>query len=208
MKLRSMLALLSVLTAGVPNLGTGGEPATPPVNERSVYQLQSRWTTDGGRRIQLAELAGHHQIVAFIFTSCAAACPLLVKSLQVQSRGMPARAQQRTRFLLVSMDPQRDTVPALRRYRQELALDQQWTLLRGADDDVRELAAVLGFNYERTPDGQFAHSNQVTLLDPDGEIVLQHPTADGAVSIMGAAIEACDSATDATRPSIAGKKCS
>jgi protein SCO1/2 len=200
----SMAAIAIFLTTG---LAARGEP--PPVdNERSVYQLQSRWTSDLGRSLELAELAGHYQIVGFIFTHCGGACPLLVKSLQVQSRSMPQQVHQRTRFLLVSIDPERDTVEALRSYRRDMALDERWTLLRGSDSDVRELAAVVGFNYERTPEGQFAHSNQVTLLDPTGEIVLQHPAVEGAVSTMSTAIAACDeTSTASARPRIAGKNC-
>jgi protein SCO1 len=205
-KLRTMIALAGALTA---SLGARSEPPATQLSERSVYQLESRWTTDAGRNIKLGELAGQYQIVAFIFTHCAAACPLLVKSLQIQARSMPQRAQERARFVLVSMDPQRDTAPVLRRYRKEMALDQRWTLLRATEGDVRELAAVLGFNYERTPDGQFAHSNQITLLDPGGEIVLQHPQAEGAVDVMSAAIIRCrTAATDDARPHIAGKNCS
>lgn len=176
-------------------------------NDRSVYQLPSRWTDDSGRRILLTELGGHFQIVAFIFTHCGGACPLLVKSLQMQARSLPAAARERTRFVLVSMDPERDTVAALHRYRADMTLDERWTLLRAADADVRELAAVLGFNYQRTPDGQFAHSNQVTLLDPAGEIVLQHAGVEGAVSAMSAAIADCTRSSAAVRPPIAGKNC-
>lgn len=204
MKLRKLIVLASVLTASI------AARSDPPVqlSDRSVYQLESRWTTDAGRSIKLAELAGQYQIVAFIFTHCAAACPLLVKSLQVQARSMPRRAQERARFLLVSMDPQRDTAPVLQRYRKEMALDQRWTLLRASDGDVRELAAVLGFNYERTADGQFAHSNQITLLDPGGEIVLQHPTAEGAVEAVSTAIIRCGAAApNVAHPHIAGKNC-
>jgi protein SCO1/2 len=197
-----------VIIAGALSLGSSarGAPPSGVDDERSVYQLQSRWTTDRGRSVALAELAGHYQIVAFIFTHCADACPLLVKSLQAQSRSMPPRVQQRIRFLLVSMDPQRDTVTALRNYRKDLSLDARWTLLRGNDGDVRELAAVLGFNYDRNADGQFAHANLVTLLNPSGAIVMQHPTAENALSTMSAVIGTCDDVS-ATRPHIAGKDC-
>lgn len=193
----SMLAIAAVIATGMAAYG----------NERSVYQLQSRWTDDSGRHLTLSELSGRFQIVAFIFTHCGGACPLLVKSLQAQARNLPASARARTRFLLVSMDPERDDVEALHRYRKDMGLDEQWTLLRAADPEVRELAAVLGFNYQRSPDGQFAHSNQITLLDPSGEIVLQHPEVEGAVGAMSAAIADCILPVVGARPQIAGKNC-
>jgi protein SCO1 len=183
--MKSLLA--SVLLASVlatTSAGVYSEP-TPAVDSAgSVYQLESRWTTDAGRTLKLAELGGHYQVVAFIFTHCGGACPLLVKSLQLQARSMPQQMRERARFLLVSIDPANDTVAALRRYRQDMGLDERWTVLRGRDTDVRELTAALGFNYQRMADGQFAHSNSITLLDPAGAIVLQHPQAEGALQAM------------------------
>jgi protein SCO1/2 len=36
-----------------------------------------------------------------------------------------------------------------------------------------EMAALLGIRYKKLPDGEFAHSNVITLLNPEGEIVHQ-----------------------------------
>ena len=157
-------------------------------SERSVYQLQSRWTTDEGRELELGVLGGRHQVVAFIFTTCAGVCPLLVKSLQIQARALSPQVRERTGFVLVSIDPAQDSVEALKRYRKSMALDANWTLLRGSEADLRELTAVIGFNYEKLPNGQFAHSNLITLLDPDGEIVLQHASEEGALQAFSSAI--------------------
>ena len=52
----------------------------------------------------------------------------------------------------------------------------RYTLLRGDDDAIRELAMALGVQYRRTGDGQFVHSAMVTLLDEEGRIAVQ---ADG-----------------------------
>jgi protein SCO1 len=167
----------------------GGQRACA-AGEGSLFQLRSSWTTDQGSAIKLEDLSGHYQIVAFIFTQCGGACPLLVKSLQQQARSWPAAVRDQSRFLLVSIDPEHDTVSTLRRYRKDLGLDERWTLLRGGEADVRELAAVLGFNYDRMPNGQFAHSNLITLLSPSGEIVLQQTSAEGDLRALGEAITA------------------
>ena len=47
------------------------------------------------------------------------------------------------------------------------------TLLHGSDDDVLELAALLGVKYKQEANGQFAHSNIITVVNADGEIVHQ-----------------------------------
>ncbi len=146
---------------------------TSEPSERSVYQLDSSWVEDNGRALQLSTLEGDMQLLSLIYTTCTGACPMTVKSLQMFSRNMPADIKGRIRFLLVTVDPEQDTLPVLREYRREMKLDRRWKLLRGSPEDVRELAAVLGFNYEQIESGQFAHSNLVTVLDRHGEIVHQ-----------------------------------
>jgi protein SCO1/2 len=51
--------------------------------------------------------------------------------------------------------------------------EHYWTLLHGDPAEVRQLAAVLGINYEKLDGEQLTHSNLVTILNRDGEIVYQ-----------------------------------
>ncbi len=144
-------------------------------SERSVHLLDSQWTTDSSRELKLRDLHGHYQVLAFIFTQCSGACPLLVKTMQLKTISMPKAIRERTRFLLVTIDPENDSPHVLRRYRRDLSLkESEWTLLNGKETAVRELAAVVGFTYSRAQNGMFLHSNLITLLDPAGEIVMQH----------------------------------
>jgi protein SCO1/2 len=142
-------------------------------SERSVYQLDSKWVEDNGRGLRLGALEGNMQLLALIYTTCEGSCPITVKAMQMFSTHMPDDIKDRIRFLLVTVDPEKDTLPVLRQYRRDMKLDRHWKLLRGSAEDVRELAAVLGFNYEQIESGQFAHSNLVTVLDARGEIVHQ-----------------------------------
>jgi len=75
---------------------------------------------------------------------------------------------------LVSFDPERDTTAALHAHRLRRGLDPAcWTLLRGEPADVAELAARVGMKYKYGARGRFAHSNIITVLNPEGEIVRQ-----------------------------------
>jgi protein SCO1/2 len=164
-------ALLWLLVALV--IPLQADTAVP--SDHSVYLLESQWTTDSSRELKLRELHGHYQVLAFIFTHCSGACPLLVKTIQLKMTSMPKEIRKRTRFLLVTIDPQNDSPQMLRRYRRDLSLEEgEWTLLNGKETSVRELAAVVGFAYSRTENGMFLHSNLITLLNPVGEIVMQH----------------------------------
>jgi protein SCO1/2 len=108
------------------------------------------------------------------FTRCEYACPILVNELKQLEKALPDGVRDQVDFLLVSFDSERDTPEDLAAYRrtQQLSPDH-WTLLRGASDDVRELAALLGINSQKDARRQFAHSNTVTVLNAEGEIVRQ-----------------------------------
>lgn len=149
-------------------------PPKTPLPDRSIYQLESEWTSDMGKQIRLGQLQGHPLVVGLFFSHCEYACPILVNDMKRIEAALPAGAGDEVEFLLVSIDPDRDTPERLQKYRAEKSLSpRRWTLLTGTEDDVRELAAILGVNYQRDSRGQYTHSNLITLLSPKGEILTQ-----------------------------------
>lgn len=168
------LALVAASLAGEPPCCRPALPAGPPT-DKSLYLLDSKWTSDVGKVVQLSVLRGRPQIVTLFFTHCEYACPILVNELKTIESKLPPEVLAKVDFLLVSLDPKRDTTAALAAFREKRQLARErWTLLRGSEDDVRELAALLGVNYAQDARGQFAHTNLVTLLNPEGEIAFQH----------------------------------
>ncbi len=148
--------------------------ATAPMTDKSLYQLESQWTSDVGREVKLGVLRGRPQIVTMFFTSCEYACPIIVANMKAIEQALPEALRGKVDFLLVSFDVARDTPAALKAYRaKEQLAPARWTLLRGKEDDVRELAALLGINYQRDAKGQFSHSNVITVLNAEGEVAFQ-----------------------------------
>jgi protein SCO1/2 len=181
----ALAASLLTLTACVTgNHTTTTEEEVPPccrkvvaasaAADRSLYQLESAWTSDVGREVKLSVFQGRPQVVALFFSHCEFACPILVHDMKRIEAALPVDLRDKVDFLLVSIDTERDTPAALHAYRarQELPL-KNWSLLTGDADDVRELAALLGVNYQKDARGQFAHSNLITLLNKEGEIAYQ-----------------------------------
>lgn len=153
---------------------TNRESATVTVSEKSLYQLDSTWTTDTSQEIKLSSLRGRVQVVAMIFTSCQFACPLIVHDLQRIESELPGNVREQTGFTLITFDIARDTPAVLHDYRRRLQLPaDRWTLLRGSADDTLELAALLGVKYKQEVNGQFAHSNLITVLNAEGEVIHQ-----------------------------------
>jgi protein SCO1/2 len=148
--------------------------STGHCSDKSLYQVESKWTTDGRKQIKLADLAGKPQVVVMFFSHCTVACPILLNDLKRINAALTPEQRARVGFTLVSFDTTRDTPDALAEYRRAWNLPaENWTLLSGSADDVLELAALLGVKYKPDADGQFAHSNVITLLDANGEIAFQ-----------------------------------
>lgn len=164
--------------------------AATAFSRESIYQIDARFTDDTGRTVTLGELRGRPVVLNMFFASCGYACPLLVSDMQALRALLPADVRDRTAFVLVSFDVTRDTPAALATYRTQRSLDGQWMLLHGDADAVRELAALLGVKYKQETDGMFSHSNIVTVLNPQGEIVHQRTGLKGGIEAAASALVA------------------
>jgi protein SCO1/2 len=153
-----------------------------PLSARSLYQLDAKWTDDAGQEVTLAAWRGRPVILAMMFASCEYACPVLVDDIKRLRAALPDEVRARAQVVLVSFDVVRDTPPALRAFRARQDLDGSWTLLHGADAPVQELAMLLGVKFKQDARGQFAHSNLITILNPEGEIAHQHAGLMGDMS--------------------------
>ena len=164
--------------------------ATGPLSKNSIYQADAAFTTDTGRTFTLGELRGRPVVIDLFFASCGYACPLLVTDMQTIRAKLPAAVRAQALFVLVSFDVARDTPAALAKYRAQRGLDDQWVLLHGNDDSVRELAALLGVKYKQDADGAFSHSNLITILNVQGEIIHQRVGLQGGLDEAAAALAA------------------
>lgn len=170
--------------------GTPRELPPGDFTAASLYQIDAMFTDDAGRPFALGSLRGRPVVLTMFFTTCSYACPLLVADMTRIRDGLPAEIRDRAALVLVSFDTRHDTPAVLRAYRESRALDPQWILLRGPDDSVRELAALLGVKFKQEANGQFAHSNLITILDREGEIVHQRPGLKGGLDEAGLALAA------------------
>ena len=69
--------------------------ATTAFSDKSLYQLDSLWTTDENRQIKLSELSGRPQIVAMFFANCQIACPIIVNDMKRIEAALPADVRAR-----------------------------------------------------------------------------------------------------------------
>lgn len=148
---------------------TAAAPGSAPLTGHSVYHLPGTWRDQTDRELKLADLAGRPRVVAFVYTSCAFACPRIVARMkQIEARA----AASGVGLVLVSIDPERDTPERLGRYAEATHLDPaRWTLLNGPDDQILELSVLLDVPWFAAGNGEFGHANVLTLLDAQGAVV-------------------------------------
>lgn len=171
----TLFAGLAVLLAAC-----ASEPAPPafdvdaPLSDASIYQHDAVWETDAETTTTLADLRGQPVAIAMVYADCGTACPMIVHDMkQIGKAVAETDGDIPLRYVLVTLDPERDTPEHLRNFRGMHQLDGDWTMLRGSDDAIQTLAALLGVRYRPDVDGSIAHSNIITLLDAGGEIVVQ-----------------------------------
>jgi len=147
---------------------TTGEKQLP-----SIYQLEGNWKTQDGKPFSLAQLKGKKQVVAMVFTHCQYACPRIVSDIKKIQSEINNANKDNVGFVLVSFDTKRDVPKRLKEFALEEGLGNNWILLHGDEDIIRQFSLLVGVSYQQQEDGNFSHSNIISLLDEDGRIMKQ-----------------------------------
>ncbi len=149
---------------------TKTESLEGPLPDTSIYQLESRWKTQAGADATLQDFRGEPVLVTMFFGSCKTACPTLIADMKRVEKALGDTPD--VKFVLITFDPERDTPEALKGLEEKFELDpERWTFLHGDPMDIREVAAVLGVQYREVSDGQFTHTNRMSVLDRNGRVV-------------------------------------
>jgi len=125
----------------------------------SLFNLESKWTSQDGASVPLGALSGKPVVAAMGYTSCKDMCPAIVADMMWIEKHMRQDAARRVTFAFFSIDSAIDTPAKLKVYADEHGLDpDRWTLFHGDDDAVRELAAALDVGYRPDGQGGFDHA--------------------------------------------------
>jgi protein SCO1/2 len=146
--------------------------AAQPLPADSIYQLPASLTDHNGRNFRLDERRGKPLLISMFYTSCQFVCPMLVDAMRDTEAQFSPTQREQVNVLIVSFDPARDTVAALKRTAEQRGIDSpHWALARSDAATVRKLAAVLGVQYRALPNGDINHSTALILIDADGRIL-------------------------------------
>ncbi|MBC5768146.1 SCO family protein [Ramlibacter albus] len=138
----------------------------------SVYRLDAKLVDQNGKSFELASLQGAPVLATMFYTSCDMVCPMIFETVHATLKALPAADRAKVKILLVSFDPEHDTVAALKKQAVQRQADTaQWVLARADEATARKVAAVLGIQYRKLANGEYNHSSTIDLLDKQGRIV-------------------------------------
>ena len=126
-------------------------------------------TDQDGQPFASDQLKGRAWVGAFIFTRCAAACPMMTRRMAKLQEAVPAADVKLVSF---TVDPERDTPADLKRYAKLAGADEsRWHFLTGTKQSVLDLAA--GFKVTAIPAAggePIGHEERFLLVDKRGRV--------------------------------------
>lgn len=126
-----------------------------------------------GEPLSISELRGKHALLYFGYTYCPDFCPATMSDWRVIRRGLGAEAAKIS-FVLVSVDPQRDTPETLTRYLSPF--EGAIMGVSGEDATLRAMADEFGAFFEPVSAGDSPlytvdHTASQFLLDNEGNFI-------------------------------------
>lgn len=130
-----------------------------------------------GDSVALDDIQGNIIIADFFFTRCPTICPELTKNMKGLQDALKMKDARRkidvsyVRFLSFSVDPERDSVDALKAYADKFGVNHDsWWFLTGPKKTIYDFAInemKLGTQDGKGIDSNFIHSSKFVLLDRD-----------------------------------------
>ncbi len=123
-------------------------------------------TSDKNTHFESNKLKGEIWIAGFVFTRCKSYCPIIVSELKKIDKQLDGKIN----IVLFSVDPEYDTPSILAKFKEDNNLKDNWILLTGSEDNIKEVV-INGFKLGiGTNNGELFHSAKVALIDEEGII--------------------------------------
>lgn len=119
-----------------------------------------------GGQFRLADQRGRLVVMTFAFASCPDICPLTLARFRAVLEALGPDAE-RVRFVMVSVDPARDTPERLRAYVQYF--HPSFIGLTGTREQLAAVERLYGARVVIHDNGEVAHSDYLYLIDDQGK---------------------------------------
>lgn len=129
-------------------------------------------TDQNGETVRMSGLSGRAVALTFLYTSCPDVCPVITSTF-AQTHDQLGDAQEKARFMVVTVDPERDTVERVRQYLEAQGYQGKMLFLTGDRATLERVWLDYHVGVIKGPagEGEFytvAHQNVVYLIDDRG----------------------------------------
>lgn len=145
------------------------------LNIRPVEAYQFTLTAHDGSTKSLTDFQGKVILIFFGFVNCPDVCPTTLLELGKVYKALTPSEQERLQVLLISVDPERDTLEKLRDY--VTFFGSTFLGLTGTPEQIAEVAKKYGVFYQKSAiksptEYNVDHTATVFALDPKGQLRL------------------------------------
>jgi protein SCO1/2 len=150
-----------------------------------------------GKTLHLSQFKGKAVLLTFIYTRCPLPtfCPLISSEFAAIQKEMAETPEdyKKTHLVSISLDPDYDTPPVLRKYGLAYLLDDasgfaHWDFVATTPADLQKLASAFGLQYVEQ-NNQISHSMDTILLSSDGKVAETWPGNEWKTSEVAAALK-------------------
>jgi protein SCO1 len=163
---------LTVISAKRPDAGLARSPMRPALVDLGAPAPDITLTDHRGREVTLASLRGQAVAVTFIYTRCPLPdyCPRMLANFKDVQKRFADRLGKDLTLLVVTFDPQYDTVDTLNAYARAHNGDVPgWHFLTGPLSEITRMCEAFGIEF--WPDeGLLSHTLQTAVLDRAGRL--------------------------------------
>jgi protein SCO1 len=154
-------------------------------------------TNQDCKTIHLRQFKGKAVLVTFIYTRCPLPtfCPLISSEFAEIHKEMAETPEdyKKTHLVSISLDPEYDTAPVLRKYglaylQDDAAGFQHWDFVSTPPADLQKLASAFGLQYF-VQNNQISHSMDTILISSNGTVADSWPGNEWKTSDVAAALK-------------------
>jgi protein SCO1 len=146
------------------------------INDTSWHAVKDfQFQNQLGKTVSLSDLPGKVIVANFFFTRCPSICPKLTANIRKLQNALSSKDQFKQlnpsfiQFISFSVDPERDSVTALKAYGDKMGVNPEiWWLLTGPKKEIYDFSInelKLGLADGEGVDSNFIHTQKLVLLD-------------------------------------------
>ncbi len=160
-------------TLGIAGAAASGQSPNPfdqivPLAQVGDPPPATRFVDQRGDDVRLADLRGDVVAIAFVYTRCQDACPIITHKF---GQTLPMLDGQPVRLVEVTIDPAHDTQRVMAAYaRHNGIIAPQWLALTGPPDAIEDFDRRMGVQSIATGPQQIIHNDRIVVVSADGRI--------------------------------------